>query len=533
MGDARIPRLLLVGLMAVLVFAGGLFAEEGADSLEDRIAAAAKLQPAEAAAALEALLRLPEAQSGAPRLAVLEALSSARLDAGQTFAALDSFEQAVALADGDAGVHAGYAAALVRMARENLLRGGQTAAGVVTYLQDARMALDGIRPAPDLVKDPEMFARVLAVRAESLYLEQRAADAAALFEGVEIAQLPERWRPTLLGLLARIRYERGDMAGAAQAFQDAGEARGAAAAWAAARRPEETVAAYLDLIRKNPQDLSLLGEARQAVRFAGGGAELEQSLRSLEVPEASARAVLRVRAELLSDAGDLDGALALWRRSLDGDEASAEPLVRIGVLLLRKPVVAVDETRTAAVKAVLEALRREPEHNGAIQLAWHLASLDYQILWKTAAAGPALARSLAVQRALVAADPQDATALGNLGNTLRVGGLHAEALEAYARAVAANPYDPGLRSDQGLAYSGAGKPLKALEAYLASIEIDSSHLAGRQNAARSQWQLSRDDEAEQNLASGLKTARNLGRDPGTWRFLLDRVWRCRQDAGLR
>ena len=378
-----------------------------------------------------------------------------------------------------------------------------------------------------------MFARVLAVRAESLYLEGRSAEAASLFDALDVGTLPERWRPTLLGLLARVRYQLGDMAGAAQAFQDAGEMRGAAAAWAAARRPEETVAAYLALIRAQPTDLSLLSEARQAVRFAGGGAQLEQALRDLEVPETSVRAVLRVRAELRTDAGDLDGALALWRQSLEGDERSAEPLVRIGVLLLRKPVTTVDETRTAAVEAVLEALKREPEHDGAIQLGWHLASLDYQILWKTAASGPALTRSLAVQRALVAADAQDATALGNLGNTLRVGGLHPEALEAYARAVKANPYDPGLRSDQGLAFAGAGQPQEALEAYLASIEVDGSHLAGRQNAARSLWQLARDDEAEQNLAAGLKTARNLGRDPGTWRFLLDRVWRCRQDAGLR
>ncbi len=525
-------RVLLVALVAVLLLLGGANAEDEV-SLEARIAAANKLPAADAAAALEAILRSPEADSGAPRLGVLVALSIARLRAGQTFAALDSFEQAVALADGAADVHTGYAEALVRMARENLTRGGQTAAGVVTYLQDARVALDGVRPAPSMETDAEAYVRAVAVRAESYYLEQKSADAEKLLEGLDISRVPQRWQPTMHGLLARVRYELGNMAGAAEAFQAAGETRGAAAAWAAARRPEETVAAYLTLIKAHPEDLSLLGEARQAVRFAGGGAELEQALRQLELPAATARAMLRMRAELLTDTGKLDDALALWRESLVGDDTSAGPLVRIGVLLLRKTDLSVDESRGPAVEAVLEALRRDPQHDGAIQLAWHVASLDYQILWKTAAAGPALARSLMVQRALVLADPEDATALGNLGNTLRVGGLHAKALEAYARAVKANPYDPGLRSDLGLALSGAGEPAKALEAYLASIQVDSSHLAGRQNAARSLWQVSRDDEAEENLSAGLKTARNLGRDPGTWRFLLDRVWRSRQDARLR
>jgi tetratricopeptide (TPR) repeat protein len=532
MVEARSRRAWLLGILMVLLVGSGVTAEDDAP-LAARIAEAQKMPAGEAAVALEGLLRSPEAASGAPRLAVLTALSKARMGAGQTFAALDSFEQAVALAGGAADVHAGYAEALVRMARENLARGGQTAAGVVTYLQDARVALGGIRPPPDLAKDPGTFARVLAVRADSLYLEGKSAEAEKLFAELDLGEVPTRWQSTLHGLLARIRYELGDMAGAAEAFRDAGEMRGAAAAWAAARRPEETVSAYLALIKAHPEDLSLLTEARQAVRFAGGGAELEQALGSLDVPETAARAVTRVRAELRTDTGDLDGALALWKESLIGDDTSADPLVRIGVLLLRKTDLPLDEAREGAVEAVLEALKREPDHDGAIQLGWHLASLDYQILWKTAAAGPALERSLRVQRALVAADPEDATALGNLGNTLRVGGLHAEALETYARAIAANPYDPGLRSDEGLARAGAGEPEKALEAYLASLEVDSSHLAGRQNAARSLWQLGRDDEAEQNLAAGLKTARNLGRDPGTWRFLLDRVWRCRQDARLR
>jgi len=155
------------------------------------------------------------------------------------------------------------------------------------------------------------------------------------------------------------------------------------------------------------------------------------------------------------------------------------------------------------------------------------------MLWSSWRVAAITSRCVRVQQALVAAQPDDAWAWANLGNTLRMLGRTKEALAAYARARAANPYEPGILSDQGLCLAAAGRPDEALAAFEASVRLDGAHLAGRQNVARARWLRGEDDRAEAQLAAALRTARTGGRGAGTYRFLLERIWRTRREPGLR
>ena len=181
----------------------------------------------------------------------------------------------------------------------------------------------------------------------------------------------------------------------------------------------------------------------------------------------------------------------------------------------------------------MQALGRAPEDEAAANGLFYIAGRDYALLWKRWRDPQLSGRCVRVQRALVEARPDDALSLSNLGNTLRVLGDMPGALRAYEQAREANPYDPGVRSDQGLALSAAGRQGAALAAYEDSIELDAGHLAGRQNAARSHWLRGEDDAAAVHLGAAIRTARAVSRNPATYRFLLDRVWRTRRDPGLR
>lgn len=246
--------------------------------------------------------------------------------------------------------------------------------------------------------------------------------------------------------------------------------------------------------------------------------------------------LLRARAELAEGCGRIPEALTWLQDAARRDPEDAAALVAVarlrGIQALSGDAVDEDLLDSSA-EAYMAAIGRDGDNEAAAAgLSW-LANHDYGRLWRMWRNPRVRERCLRVQEALAQAVPDDAWAWGNLANTLRVLGRTDDALAAYATARAANPYDPSLRSDEGLALSAAGRPAEALAAYEASLELDGGHLAGRQNGARGLYLLGRDAEAAAHLGAAARTARAIGRSPGTYRFLLDRTWRAGRRSDLR
>lgn len=515
----------LLGLLAACALWGAP-ADADEDDLGTKLAAIEGQAGADAIVALEALL---EAQGDpAARRRVRTALAERFVQEGNPYASLEHYETLVR--DGaDDATRIAYAEALVMTARANLATGNTTAAGVLPYLTDARNAVAAI----DEPEDAALRGRLVRVRAESWFYAGDMPSMLAVLTPEVLADLAPPHDATCWQLRAQALYRTGDMAGAAEAFAKGGNARGAAASWSAAKDGPRTVKAYVALLRAAPTDLALLDEALAAVRYAGGELELEAALAQIPVEGAWKARYLVARADLLEAAAKADAAIPLLQEAAALDTALVDPLLRIARIRLADVAADPDAMRAQAVEVLLEALARDPGHADVTGALWHLAGQDYQAMWKSAATGPEFDRSVRVQRALLEATPDDALGWGNLGNTLRVGGRMDEALAAYERARRENPYDPTIVSDHGLALSAAGRFDEALAAYLASVALDGSHLAGRQNAGRALWRVGRDAEAEAQLGAALRKARHLDRNPMTYRFLLDRVWRTRQDAALR
>ncbi|MDJ0973823.1 MAG: hypothetical protein QNJ98_05140 [Planctomycetota bacterium] len=524
MADRMRPFTALAFAVVLALAAAPLAAEEG--DLEARLAAIAKQSGPDAIAALEALLE--SVTDPAAKRLVRETLAVRFVKEGNAYAALEHYETLVREGATDL-LRVAYGEALVMTARTNLASGNATAAGVVPYLTDARNAVQEVEAADDA----DLRGRLVRVRAESWYYAGEMKNALEALAPDVLATLEAPHTGVCWQLRAQALYRTGDMVGAAEAFERGGNARGAAASWSAAKDGPRTVKAYVALLKATPQDLALLREAISAVRYAGGVAELEAALVEVPVEGAWKARYLVARADLLEASGKTDEAIPLLQEAAALDTALVDPLIRIARIHLADITADPGVQRGKAVDVLLEALTRDPAHKDVASSLWHLAGLDYQGLWKSAATGPGFMRSVRVQRALLETAPDDALGWGNLGNTLRVGGQTDEALAAYERARRENAYDPTIVSDHGLALSAAGRFEAALEAYLASVAMDDGHLAGRQNAGRALWLTGRDDEAETQLSTAGRKARHLDRNPMTFRFLLDRVWRTRQDESLR
>jgi tetratricopeptide (TPR) repeat protein len=513
-------RALLVAALALLAASGAAAAPP-----EDAVRAAEALldegRAAEAAEAFRGLLPALEGEP-APNAAlaarVRSGLGRALVRTGETYASLQHLEEAVRLR-GSSADRLDYAEALVAVARENAARGPTTAAAVVPYLRDAEEA------ARATAADASVASRRLRVLGEAAYRLGHLDEAVDLWQQARLEAQPLAEARFHLDLLARALYDLGRHAASAEAFHAAGNPKGEASAWAAAKDAERSLGLYAALVRADPEDATLLDDALAAARYVGGQALLATLLADVKAEGPALARLLRARGVLADAAGDRAGALSLLEDAAKADPEAAAPLVEKGRILLADPD-ATDETVDHAVDAYLEALRRAPENESARSVLWYLAGRDYGDLWRTWPDRRALDRCLRIQRALLDADPSDALAWGNLGNTLRVGGDARAALEAYDRAIRENPYDPAVWSDLGLARSAAGDAPGAVAAFEKSIGLDAGHVAARQNLARALHLSGEDARAREQLGAALATSRALGSGAMLFRFLLDRSWRA-------
>lgn len=516
-----------------------------ADDIDD----AAALPADKAVPALEALLDAARKAGDGERLyRVHEVLGEIHMRRGEPYAALEHFEGRLKARGRKPADRIAYAQALLAVAKSNIASGGM-GRQIQPFLRDAldtvkdlslARPVDGKAHEGKLPVPPPLRAALALVVVEAHYLlgdmEAASAALAQAHTGKQplVGGLPEGFLAPLRDLRARVRYAQRRYADAAQDWLAAGNLLGAAAAFDAARMPEKSMPIYADRIRAAPHDAALIARALAGARFTRAQGTLLGLLDGLEPPAGKAGVpLLLARASLLEDAGRAREALAPLREAAARDEKDERALVDLGRLLVVTGDKADEATWDAAADAYIEAIRRRPASERAALGLQFIARRDFGRLWRVWRNPRVRARCVRVQQAVVAADPEDAVALGDLGNILRVLGRHEESLAAYARAREANPFDPGVESDAGLALSGAGRDADALAAYERSLELDPGHLAGRQNAARAHWLAGRDDAATAHLGAAVRTARAVGRSPGTYRFLLERMWRTRRDPTVR
>jgi tetratricopeptide (TPR) repeat protein len=154
-----------------------------------------------------------------------------------------------------------------------------------------------------------------------------------------------------------------------------------------------------------------------------------------------------------------------------------------------------------------------------------MAQQDFADAWRAWPDRRPLARCVALQRAALEARPDDPVALQNLANSLRLAGLHDEAVTVFERALALEPTDAVLRNDHGLALSAVGRADDAVAAYRRALVDDPGFLAARQNLARALWRAGDDAGARSELAAAASAARERGAPWRLYRFLADRAWR--------
>ena len=516
--SARFP--LLLAALVLLLPASALRGGEEETALETAAAheAAGRLQ--EAADVLEAALASLE---GAATRAPLEsALGRVLVASGETYAALQHL-QAAAEGRGAPEDHLALAEALLSIARANVAAGSGRWIEIVPYLEDA------IQEAQLVEGDAATRDRRLALVGEAYYWMGEPEAAVEAWDQLRSDDLPGPDFTRIADLHARALHGLGRYEDAAVAFARAENPRGVASALAAARKGPEAVAVYAKLLQADPGSEVLLQEAVAAARYAGAEADLAGALADLEV-EGTARAhVLVARALLAESGGAAEAAERLALAATQADPEAPRPWYELGRLRLVS-AAGRDDRLDGAVDALVEALARAPADEALVRLLWDIAGRDYAVLWRSDRAG---ARSLKVQRALVAAAPDDELAWANLGNTLRVTGHLDEAVEAYDRAMAIEDGDPALLSDRGLALSGRGDEAAALAAFQAAVRVDPDFDAAHQNAARAHWRAGRDAEAAGHLAEAERRTRTAGGNWLRYRFLLDRVYRTGRRPDVR
>ncbi|MDJ0523325.1 MAG: tetratricopeptide repeat protein [Planctomycetota bacterium] len=500
----------------------------------DAVDEAAGLPAAEALPKLEALLeKALEEKRAKDVLRIRRHLGRLYVADGQPYAALVHLEAAAeaALDDRQDVDRLHYAEALLATARQNIRSQG-IGRSVNPFLRDAVAASAKELVVAGKSAEETLRARRHRVRIEAHYLLGELETASAAWEAAR--QDLSKVSVELHDLLARVRYAQRRWTEAAQAFERAGNDLGAAAAWDAARKPERSVPLYARRIAADPSNAALLAQALRGVRYTGAHGALLEALEGVETPEGDAGVeLLLLRADLMEAGGRAADALPLLEDAAKRNELDPRPKLRLARLVVLAGKVEDEAVWDRAADAYVAAIERDPGSTAAAEgLSW-IARREYSRLWTAWRDERVTDRCVRVQKALVEAMPDDALAWMNLGNTLRVLGRHEQALEAYARAIEANPYDPAIRSDLGLALGSTGQVDAALQAYEKSLELDSSHVSGRQNAARVLWLKGRDDEAAKHLGAAIRTSRAIGRSTGTYRFLMDRIWRTRQDPRLR
>ncbi len=446
-------------------------------------------------------------------------------------------------------------AARFALARHEAGRGGVNAV-VTPLLIDAVDATNGLSVKPDSSLSSALRRSLLTSRAGALRWQGKHKEAANLFQAANPNSFDETHRKSLWDQCARAHYGAKNYKEAAKAFAHAGNPRGAAAAWSAAKNREEALKVYRSLMQdalSSPDNkgaasfATVSAEAFRSSRFFHGFAELDAIAEALKPATETQRAhVLAFRASIREARGDEASAIALLRKSLAVIEKRGTPAevartrVNLGRLLVAVTGDGADEARKQAVDHFLAAIDEPSTKADAVYILGQLAGIYDRRMWMDPDAVEACLR---IQRALTKAAPENATVWSNLGNSLRRAGLTKDSLEAYEKAAALDDEDPVLRSDHGLALAAAGQFDEALRAFEASVAIDESYLAGYQNAARQLVLLGNANNAPVNSAPVKRASAHLGRAvqlarredrrPGTYRFLWEQAWRIQRRSALR
>lgn len=534
---------LLVLLLAVLAPASGPGHTAGADdappeAARDAAAAAALLARGEHAAAAEAYQRLLDealARGTGPGTVDEAALAPLRRGLARALLALDRAYDALPVLErlahaGDPDDRLLHAEALVAHARAAIEAGARSSAQVVPYLDDA------LRTLGPLADSAPHAAAAGALAGEALRLRGDLAGAVRVWQRVPRAEPPGPRDLWLLERLARALYDLGRPAEAAPLYREAGNARGAAAALTAARDAEGAVEAYAALLAARPDDGAVLEEAAAAAQFLGGEAlpRLRARLDAAEPGPGAVRAWQTARARLAEALGDTAGAAGLLREALAGSTGPERTALRLRLVrVLLGARTDAGGARDEAVSLVVAAVGDDPGSAPALETAMALAQRELSEAWSSWPDERPLERSLALQQALLRATPDDPVAWANLGNTLRVAGRSAAALEAFARALALAPGDAALENDLGLALAAAGRHAEAGAAFERALAADPAFLSARQNLARRAWRAGDDATAQEHLARAAQAARRSGAPWMLYRVLADRAWRTQQRPDRR
>ena len=507
-------------LFAALVAGGGVRADEPAPA-PSRAEAEALLAAGRWAEARDAFQGLVEKgiESGtdaAGMVPLFRGLGRALLQVGETYDAVAHLEQAAK--SGSADDRLLYAEALVAHARALLAGEGPGKGRAAAFLEDALTA------AAKAEGDPSQRDRRLAVVGDAHDLAGRTEAAAEAWRQVALAEPPTAVQRWCREHLAHALYRLGRHRDSAEAYESVGQRRGAAAAWAAAKDLDRSLAHYAALLAEHPDDAGLLEEALATARFTGGQQRLDAVLAGLTAP-GMAVPVLRARARLAEQRGDFATALRHLRAA---QAAEPEPTPGLAVDLARVLVNGPgggQAAREEAARLLQQAWERARGHALLRDLMLAIAQQDFADAWRAWPDRRPLARCVALQRTVLDGVADDPVALQNLGNSLRQAGEHEEAVTTFDRAVVLAPSDAGLRNDQGLALSAAGRSEASVTAFRRAVEDDPAFLAARQNLARALWRAGDDAGARAELAAAAAAARARGAPWRLYRFLGDRAWR--------
>jgi Tetratricopeptide repeat len=82
---------------------------------------------------------------------------------------------------------------------------------------------------------------------------------------------------------------------------------------------------------------------------------------------------------------------------------------------------------------------------------------------------------IAALRKAIEANPQDARALGRLGDLYYDAGMFDKAKDYYTRSLAIDPKNPNVSTDLGVCFQRLGRPDDALRQFRHSLEVDPRH----------------------------------------------------------
>jgi len=215
----------------------------------------------------------------------------------------------------------------------------------------------------------------------------------------------------------------------------------------------------------------------------------------------------------LAERGDVDGALAAYRKALELKPDYAVARCNIGLSLLKNR-----NDLDGAVAAHREAIRLAPnsvfarlslgtimQSRGNLDEAVRLFREAIDIDPDNAAIHSSLGGALGTRgdwsdavdayRDAVARNPEYAPALAGLGNALRDMGRLDEAIETLERAVAMQPELVGAWYNLGVALFESGRETEAAEAYRNTIALDPRHVQAHNNLARILYEAGETEDA--------------------------------------